>query len=175
MTETKLRNKLDRFNIHRLGLGDADGELELLVDPVNSGNSSFLADHPNRIDGVRHVAQRVKIVKFDDWAKNAGLVAPQTPSWVAKVDVEGFELKVLHGMRTHLEAGCFKAVTVEVFARTLALAGATPADIFAYMDSLGFAAIDEEAHSLATPATDDQNRNVLFLYRGVSIPGYGTK
>ena len=41
MTETKLRNKLDRFNIHRLGLGDADGELELLVDPVNSGIVRF--------------------------------------------------------------------------------------------------------------------------------------
>jgi len=175
MQETKQRNQLDRFHIHRMGLSDQRGVLELLVDPINSGNSSFAAGHPNRLPGSQPIPQKVPIMTFDDWIEEQSIEKPGAPSWVAKVDVEGFELKVLKGMRNSLEQGLFKAIAVEVFARTLALAGARPADIFQYMESVDYTAYDEASRTPTHPIPDDENRNVVFLKNGLHIPGYAIK
>jgi len=166
MQDTKRRNGLERFHVHRMGLSDERGELELLVDPVNSGNSSFMAGHPNRVPGVQATAQRVPVMTFDEWAGEEGIETPGEPSWVAKVDVEGFEPKVLKGMRGALEKGWFKAVAVEVFGKTLGLSGAKPADIFAYMESVGYAGYDEATRERTEAKADDENRNVVFLREG---------
>jgi FkbM family methyltransferase len=171
MLETKRKNGLDRFHIHRMGLGDVQGVLELLVDPVNSGNSSFMAGHPNRLEGVQPVAQKVPVMAFDDWVEQEGPAAPATPSWVAKIDVEGFEMRVLTGMRKSLTRGYFKAVAMEVFGKTLALSGATPANVFDFMQAAGFTGYDEATRKPAQPAQDEQNRNVIFLRDGLTFPG----
>jgi len=58
------------------------------------------------------------------------LPLPVEPAWIAKIDVEGFELKVLTGMRQALEAKAFVGVSVEINRFTLGLFGVGASTIY---------------------------------------------
>ncbi len=47
---------------------------------------------------------------FDEVVERLAIPYPGHPCWLAKIDVEGFELKVLHGMRKALAQRVFKGI-----------------------------------------------------------------
>jgi len=61
---------------------------------------------------------------------------------VAKIDVEGFELKVLKGMSKSLSNQSFKGLIVEINPFTLSLTGVEGEDVFNLMHKYGYQSIN---------------------------------
>jgi FkbM family methyltransferase len=152
---TARRNHLPTLHCHPLGLSDGPAVLQLQVREADLGHSSF---GPRAWADGQEVD--VRVVTFDAWRAEQGIDLPDGPRWVAKIDVEGFELRVLHGMAEALRAGAFKAVVVELNELTLRSCGASSA---AVLDLLADAGYDE----IAAEAGDDV-RNAFFLRRAAS-------
>jgi FkbM family methyltransferase len=109
------RNNLRKIHAWNLGLGDENTSAQLNFDGVDSGHSSFGAD-PTL--GQKTTIE-IPIETFDGWRKRAGLELPASPSWLAKIDVEGFEPRVVRGMQEALSARAFRGLAVEFLADTL--------------------------------------------------------
>lgn len=90
------RNALKNVTLHRIGLGEADQELAYYAPQgSNIGTGTFVATHEqenNRLYGTLRIAHA-----------DAYLAALNLPRIdLVKIDVEGFELSVLRGMREAL-------------------------------------------------------------------------
>jgi FkbM family methyltransferase len=122
-------NHLDGLvDLRNCGLSDAPAELELHV-PRHTGQGSFAGVH---VPGVATTLHRAA-VKVGD-AELAGL--PAGPMFI-KIDVEGFEARVLKGL-----AGTLRdrkpAVLTEVSPRLLAAAGTSLEEITRMFSPLGY-------------------------------------
>jgi FkbM family methyltransferase len=133
ISQTRGRNGLDRLEIHTVGLSDEASELELHLGDADSGHATF-GDHPMLAAGRAKAA----VVPFDDWRRQNGLALPDGPRWVAKLDVEGFELKVLRGMHEALGAQAFRGLAVEMNEYTLEFCQTTAAEIDAFLVERGY-------------------------------------
>jgi FkbM family methyltransferase len=153
----KTHNPLPHFFPANLGLGDVDDTLTLHVASTNSGYSTFGA-HPGLAGRAKEVTSTV--TRFDEWVQRTRLPLPSTPAWVAKIDVEGYEVKVLEGMRRTLESQAFHAICIEVNQFTLANCGTTNQSIYALMESFGYQAYDEQLQKTQPQA--NEFRNVFF-------------
>lgn len=91
------RNRLKNVTVHRVGLGEADEELQYYAPQgANVGTGTFLATHEadnNRPYGV------LRIVHSDTYLQ--ALALPRID--LIKIDVEGFELSVLRGLAGTLQ------------------------------------------------------------------------
>ncbi|MEN9634960.1 MAG: hypothetical protein RL077_3364 [Verrucomicrobiota bacterium] len=151
----------DRYFPHQIGLADRDGELTLTTSSIDTGWSTF---GPNpAFKGIEETLtlQRVPVTSFDAWCQRENLALPSTPLWVAKIDVEGFEPKVLRGMSAALNGHAFKAVLVEVLDHTLNFCNETAEDVFVLMDRSGYTPFDIWLQPTVRQAREA--RNVLFL------------
>jgi FkbM family methyltransferase len=145
LRDAKSRNDLHRLHIVDLALGDTGAELALHVGDSDQGHST-LGDHPvlARGDGIP-----VQVVTFDEWRRAQGLRLPDGPTWIAKLDVEGYEQRALQGMAGALAAHAFLGVAVELNDYTLRFCGTTPAEVEREIRQHGYVRIEE---------TPDQNR-----------------
>ncbi len=124
MQAVRKRNRLEQFHIHGVALGDRHARLPLHLGSTDSGHSTF-GQHP----GLTGASIEVDVIPFDTWRPSTGLELPASPRWIAKIDVEGYELNVLKGMETALRAQAFAGLAVEVNRFTLGLFGLTERDI----------------------------------------------
>jgi FkbM family methyltransferase len=145
-------NHLTNLNTHPMGLSDGPGELFLHPGKEDSGHSTF-GDHPE-LRGESETP--IPVDTFDHWRDQVGIQLPNAPQWLAKIDVEGFELKVLHGMEKTLRAKAFSGMVIEINEFTLAFTGAKPAEVFAFMDQCGY---EQPKHLAAS----DRNANAFFV------------
>lgn len=132
--EIRLENGLERVKGWNLGLADSEGTLALHRGTADSGHSTF-ANHPELTGSGQDM---VRVAPFDAWRREARLELPDSPIWVAKIDVEGFELKVLHGMKDSLQARAFAGLVVEINPFTLNLTKTNPVEIHDYMAAFGY-------------------------------------
>ncbi len=153
------RNGLTRMRAWNLGLSDAPGRLMLHAGVVDSGHSTF-GDHPELAGGARG---EVAVTTFDLWRREAGLALPEVPSWVAKIDVEGFELRVLRGMREALVARAFAGLMVEINEFTLKLCGTSPAEVFALLAEVGYVSLANTPAGRRWPL--EKTANAFFVPR----------
>lgn len=123
----KRQNNLVRLYTHPFGMSDESGELVLHHGSDDLGHSTFGA-HPDLKDTF---TSRATVHVFDAWAARAqadgNLEAHR--EWVAKIDVEGFEPRVLRGMTNCLAARKFRGLMVEVNPFTLRFNGFSSCDI----------------------------------------------
>jgi FkbM family methyltransferase len=126
-------NDMAKVEVHPLGLGDASGRFELHVSPL-SGQSTF-GVHPM---GADFHTVTVPVSSFDDWRRASGLELPASPTWVLKLDVEGYEPRVLRGMEETLEAHAFKGIVVEVNPYTLRFCGEAPDAVDRQLTAAGY-------------------------------------
>ena len=126
-------NALTRVRTFNIGLGNEPALLTLHPGVSDAGHSTFL-NHPELHDGIDQVLVR----PFDDWRYDQGLALPSRPSWIAKIDVEGFEVSVIEGMWEALRARAFIGLVVEVLPFTLALGGRQPTDVLDALRAAGY-------------------------------------
>lgn len=120
-------------DLRNRGIADAPGELELHV-PRHTGQASFARVHETEPTEVHRVPVRVG----DD--ELAAL--PEAPMFI-KIDVEGFECRVLAGLKKTLAARK-PAVMTEVLPKHLERAGSSVKELFEMMTALGYSAFSIE-------------------------------
>lgn len=96
LDEKVRRNGLAHIHLHRVGLGERDEELDFFAPQgANTGTGTFVASHEPQNN---RPAGRLRLVHADDYL--ARLELPSVD--LIKIDVEGFELSVLRGLRATL-------------------------------------------------------------------------
>lgn len=140
IVNTVARNELRRLHPVRVGLADKSGRLELHAGQSDLGHSTF-GDHP-QLGGVS--AGPVQVLPFDEWRVQVNLSLPREPAWIAKIDVEGFEERVLRGMEVALRARAFRGLVVEVNEYTLAFCGSSPASMVEFLTKTGYRQVEIE-------------------------------
>lgn len=164
--ETKKRNNLSSFQPNNIGIGDLKGTLKLNISSHDSSYSTF-GPHSELKD--KHEVQ-AEIISFDEWLQNNGLQFPDRPEWIAKIDVEGFEPKVIRGMHKALQAQAFYGLCVEINDYTLGFCGEKKADLFDLLTQYGYRPFDEQMQP-ASPLPHYELRNVFFLHPSINPQG----
>jgi FkbM family methyltransferase len=149
--KTKTENQLDDLYPNQIGLSDKEEILHLHQAPSDTGHSTF-GDHPELREG-RTVP--VPVMPFDTWLEHKGIALPSTPAWIAKIDVEGFEPRVLQGMKNALAHRAFAGLVVEINPFTLDFVKSSPDEVFHLMETLGY--------RLMQGTEPDRNGNAFFV------------
>jgi hypothetical protein len=123
---------------------------ELLATAKSRNN--LANDHPE-LRGKE--LANIPLAPFDRWREAQGIALPDGPRWVAKIDVEGFELRALKGMAESLRARAFIGLAVEINPFTLNFTGATPDAVLAFMEAHGY--------RLLHPFDPSGNANAFFI------------
>jgi len=145
----KKENALGQLHLWNIGLGDVSGKLSLHPGSDDSGHSTF-GNHP----GLKSASLTdIQVMTFSEWLRTTNLTLPLKPSWIAKIDVEGFEMKVLSGLEEALKNKAFQGVVIEINSFTLGFCGASPDDIFRFMKTCGYKRCD----------ISDRSGNAFFI------------
>jgi len=115
-----VRNQIANVTVHPCGLGDEPGVLPLFVPHMNSGEGSFGVP---AYDGDQGTVVECSVRVGDE------VLAGASPA-VIKIDVEGFELHVLRGLRATI-ARSYPLIVMEMVAAHLVRAGASPEALMA--------------------------------------------
>ena len=135
LQDTRQRNALTRFHPWNLGLSDAPGRLELRhTGDDNSGSATF---GPAEGSNSRVLAE-VPVVTFDAWREEQKIELPSRPLWLAKIDVEGFEARLLRGMTETLRARPFAGLAIEQHEENLVRCGSSVAEVESLLASAGY-------------------------------------
>ena len=127
---------LKNITLIPMGLSDAPGEMVLHTPIKRRGGVGFGLAHLGTDDGARDVVdQTVRLTTLDAFAAARDL----TRLDFIKADIEGWELQALRGGAATLAR--FKpALYLEVDDECLARANATPADLWALLEPMGYKA-----------------------------------
>jgi FkbM family methyltransferase len=132
-------NRLSQVMVHAAGLSDRPEHLAFRVpDPQNLGAGTFAPIPVRYGPGGPGVEEEgvVPVVRADDVVElNAGGAV------VIKLDVEGFEVRALEGMRGLIEHSNPLIVT-EVNEEMLSMAGSSARQLWAWLSSRGYRAFD---------------------------------
>lgn len=120
-------NRLSQCRTYKIALSDTDGEAVLNQLEEHSGTSTFVL--PAKAP-LRSVAVPTK--RGDDFLRNI----PFSGNAVLKIDVEGFEQRVLNGLRETLER--ISVAAVEVTPEWLAKLGGSAEEVYRFMREAGF-------------------------------------
>jgi FkbM family methyltransferase len=152
-------NALCKFQVYNLAVGDADGEIELLVPAGTSGSAGVFPEHSAT---HKFNAFKVPLKRFDDlveWQSFTGKV-------LLKLDVEGSECAFLSGASKMIKALKPKLI-IEVHPTSLKAAGSTGARLKELLQELGYTSYMEIDNSDRIFALEDLNtniqRNVLMM------------
>lgn len=121
------RNRIMNTRVHACGLADEPGTLPLFVPHMNSGEGSFGA---RRYDADEGETIACPIGVGDE------MLAGEIPA-VIKIDVEGFELRVLRGLSKTM-AQAKPVIVMEMVASHLARADASPAALMEELARHGY-------------------------------------
>jgi FkbM family methyltransferase len=121
------RNRIKNIELIPIGLSDSDDKLILSAPKINSGEGSFgRSNYPeNLIDAVT-----CEVRRGDD------RLAGETPGFI-KIDVEGFELRVLRGLEKTISRHK-PPIIMEMIASHLANADTKVDDVVTFMTGLGY-------------------------------------
>ena len=125
LSRTIRLNGIGNIEVRAAGLSDEAGEMTLFVPDINSGEGTFTA-----VEGVAGSTVTCPVVVGDH---DLDGVDPA----LIKIDVEGFEMRVLRGLKkTLLRAK--PAISIELIDRHLARDGQSAASVVAYLRTLGY-------------------------------------
>lgn len=124
------QNRLEHVFVHGVGLSDRSETLTLTVPLVNSGEGSFA---PSQYDPSEVTVVTVDVVRADD------PIGLERPPALIKIDVEGFECRVVDGLTRTLQSSHPLLVT-EVVGEHLQRAGASVDALFERMSRFGYSA-----------------------------------
>lgn len=162
------RNHLTNIRCYEGGLSDATEQLELRVPGEGNLAAGTLGPVPGRYHGETSQTARVIAVRGDDM-----LPRDDARPLFIKLDVEGFELRAMTGLRATIEAR-LPAILTEVNGEMLEANGTSPRGVFDTLAPLGYRlfALDRRGfrkrHALALHPLErehiDLEKDVLFLH-----------
>ncbi|HUS10204.1 MAG TPA: FkbM family methyltransferase [Pyrinomonadaceae bacterium] len=160
MNQTLLNTKIDNVVVNRLALGDEEGEATLHI-----GSNSATASLRN----ITSSGRKVKVVRGDRFINE---LAEDTWTLV-KLDVEGYELRVLRGFQTLIKRPR-TAFFVEVTDAWLRDAGGSAKELFEVMRGNQFSSYiprltpwsNYELQPIEGPLNERFQYDVIFLRRG---------
>lgn len=125
-------NELDWIDLHPFGLSDKREHLTLTVSDEHTGVGTFAP-----MDSSEHnVTDRIELELLRG---DTRLLQNEQPVKLLKLDVEGFELNALRGLRGVLERDHPTLIT-ELIEEQLRRAGASSAEVFDFLQGLGYRA-----------------------------------
>ena len=125
---------MNNVTVHALGLSDRAGVAELQVPVKASGSVGFGLSHLGADQGERsYLAETVRLITLDDLAESCGLARLD----FVKLDVEGWEARVLGGARRSLQR-FHPALMIELVEGHLARAGSTAGEVWDLLRGLGY-------------------------------------
>lgn len=130
-TATFLKHNVRRFGqvrVFEIALSDKSGTANLFLN-AQSGTSNSLADRSDASETVS-----VECLTLDDFLKRE----PLEQIHLIKIDVEGYEPRVLAGMAETLKAHAETAMIIEYCPENLRLAGEIPEALLEQIAELGF-------------------------------------
>lgn len=127
MEQSLRRNGIDWVDVRPIGLSDEPAALTLTIPRINSGEATFGQSAYGRDDAS---AMEVAVSVGDRE------LADEVPRFI-KVDVEGFELHVLRGLRKTLESAK-PIVSIEIIGEHLVRAGTSAAEVAGQLMQLGY-------------------------------------
>lgn len=163
------RNALRQVRCHQIGLGETRAEAHVRMPGFDNQAAATLGDIPTRYG--EHVKDLgiVRVIPGDEFVAEGGNVP-----LVIKLDVEGFELHAIRGLRRTIERR-LPAIIMEVNGEMLELNGAGPHDIYDVLSPFGYVpwALDRggfrEQHRLKLHPLQREHlaweKDVLFLAR----------
>lgn len=128
----KEANRLDQVHIHECALSETGGAAPLRLPGSDSAAAATLAPIPERYGTVWADLGETPLVTGD-----AALDPSDTRPLLIKLDVEGYELKALRGLRRTLEDRR-PAVITELNGELLAKCGESPGDVYDFLNPLGY-------------------------------------
>jgi FkbM family methyltransferase len=169
-------NGLRQVSLVNCGLGDADGELTLRVITEHTGMATFA--EPTQAERATVSAEyRVPVRRADDLLADLIRETEGTPA-LMKVDVEGFECRVLRGAAGVLRT-LRPAVILEIVPEYLARAGDSKEELFRILHDAGYEAFGARGARrwlrwrLALEPIDDPSaagpQNFLWLHRDDAV------
>lgn len=120
-------NGIQNITVHPVGLGDGHSTLMLSVPSSNWGEGTF-GNHAHHKGVASQVTAR--IAPGDEWLETKDPV-------LIKIDVEGFEARVIAGLRRTI-ARSHPILVTEVGRAQLNACGSTPEELVASIASLGY-------------------------------------
>jgi FkbM family methyltransferase len=120
-------NGCTNVEMHNMALGSGRELLPLHKEILNSGNNflgSSVSPHPN-------LTMEVDVVSIDEFL-------PELQPDLVKIDVQGWEFKVLRGMERMLAANPKTALFIEFWPVGLRRAGCSPGDLLDYLAARNF-------------------------------------
>ena len=157
------RNGCHNVVLNQAAVSDAAGEMDLYLN-----RESALASLGQTGRGKTVGTASVKVVTLDDYARAQGLAAID----FLKIDVEGYEPKVLAGARELLRRSPDVVVLCELAAKNFRPLGFSVAETLAFMRGLGFEAWEivltepAQLRLVGEISEDFANQNFLFTHRG---------
>lgn len=136
------RNNLRRQTAWNIGLSNERATLSLNPGVEDSGHTTFGKNPELHSQPIANV----EVVSFDDWIEQTNLVLPMHPAWIAKIDVEGYELKVLQGMESILRAKVFQGLVVEINPFTLNFCKSSVEEVIYFLEHCGYKRIPPFDH-----------------------------
>ncbi|GAB1446018.1 hypothetical protein MASR2M41_17670 [Flammeovirgaceae bacterium] len=117
-------NELSNVHVHNFGLGEQSTQKNMFINPINRGGNCI-------IEGQSGV--EVAIMRLDDFLTREPL--PRVD--LVKIDVEGYELKVLRGGRQILTT-YFPILFIEINDGNLKRYGDTAGELLQFLKSMGY-------------------------------------
>jgi FkbM family methyltransferase len=160
----------DQISLETALVSDLDGEQQFVVDHKWSGTSSAIGTILDPTNGFKGSGEEefesivVKSVRIDDILSDHNL-ANQTILF--KIDVEGYEAKVIAGMKNSLKkAKCFAGI-IEFDREYLRRAGTDCESFFASLQELGGTMIlMDESFSKVNQLNDIHEHSDILIFSG---------
>jgi FkbM family methyltransferase len=160
LLETKARNHLGALLPQNIGLSDAAENMTLTVEGASSGHSTFGVNPEFDFKHGEFAKHDIPLESLDVWASNRGVaLAPMRT--VVKMDIEGFELRALKGMKAALDRKAFSAIIVEVCEHTLRFCSTCPMELAALLGNYGY--WPHDVFLKPTRILHNEFRNLVFL------------
>jgi FkbM family methyltransferase len=130
LSESIHANRLAQVSATQIGLSDTAGSTDLYLPPRETpcDNATMLAGAA----GSERV--RVSVRPLDDVLAESGIESVD----LLKIDVEGYEPRVLEGARKTISSGRIRAVLIELNDIALREAGSSSQQLFDHIVSLGY-------------------------------------
>jgi FkbM family methyltransferase len=176
LAETKSLGNYPTLHIVEVALGDAPGTASMHATDRNSACATLGAGLEVRgLDLAGLKEYLVPVMTFDAWWEENRALFTGAQRFVIKLDVEGFEPRVIKGMSNFLTTQPVSLILVEFFEGSLRNAGHTTTELFNILVDSGYAGYSDREFKIpitaAPPAPDPVN--VYFRPRVQSTPPPG--